>query len=89
MDIEFRPLLERYLQTPSGRGSQCIISVARRVVKWGGSSHCSPITEEEVREGLKQRSIEPLQPEDIANAVGQPQRVSVNEILIRPTQQTN
>ncbi len=51
------------------------------------------ITDEEVREGLKQRSIEPLQPEDIANAiayaVGQPQRVSVNEILIRPTQQTN
>ncbi len=51
------------------------------------------ITDEEVREGLKQRSIEPLQSEDIANAiayaVGQPQRVSVNEILIRPTQQTN
>ena len=46
-----------------------------------------------VREGLKQRRIEPLQPEDIANAiayaVGQPQRVSVNEILIRPTEQTN
>jgi NADP-dependent 3-hydroxy acid dehydrogenase YdfG len=58
-------------------------------VKWGGSSPCSPITEEEVREGLKQRSIEPLQPEDIANAVGQPQRVSVNEILIRPTQQAH
>ena len=51
------------------------------------------ITDEEVREGLKQRSIEPLQPEDIANAityaVGQPQRVSVNEILIRPTEQAN
>jgi len=51
------------------------------------------ITDEEVREGLKQRNIEPLQPEDIANAiaysVSQPQRVSVNEILIRPTQQTN
>ena len=51
------------------------------------------ITDEEVREGLKQRSIEPLQSEDIANAiayaVGQPQRVSVNEILIRPTQQAN
>nr|MDQ3363489.1 oxidoreductase [Actinomycetota bacterium] len=51
------------------------------------------ITDEEVREGLKQRSIEPLQSEDIANAiayaVGQPQRVSINEILIRPTQQTN
>ena len=51
------------------------------------------ITDEEVREGLKQRRIEPLQSEDVANAiayaVGQPQRVSVNEILIRPTQQTN
>ena len=51
------------------------------------------ITDEEVRAGLKQRSIEPLQSEDIANAiayaVGQPQRVSVNEILIRPTRQTN
>ena len=51
------------------------------------------ITDEEVREGLKQRSIEPLRSEDIANAVayvvGQPQRVSVNEILIRPTQQAN
>ena len=51
------------------------------------------ITDEEVREGLKQRSIEPLRSEDIANAiayaVGQPQRVSVNEILIRPSQQTN
>jgi NADP-dependent 3-hydroxy acid dehydrogenase YdfG len=51
------------------------------------------ITDEEVRAGLKQRNIEPLQAEDIANAiayaVGQPQRVSVNEILIRPTQQTN
>jgi NADP-dependent 3-hydroxy acid dehydrogenase YdfG len=51
------------------------------------------ITDEEVREGLKQRRIEPLQSEDIANAiayaVGQPQRVSVNEILIRPTQQAN
>jgi NADP-dependent 3-hydroxy acid dehydrogenase YdfG len=62
-------------------------------VKWGGSSPCSPITEEEVREGLKQRSIEPLQSEDIANAiayaVGQPQRVSVNEILNRPTQQAH
>jgi NADP-dependent 3-hydroxy acid dehydrogenase YdfG len=51
------------------------------------------ITDEEVREGLKQRNIEPLQSEDIANAIAyavvQPQRVSVNEILIRPTQQTN
>ena len=51
------------------------------------------ITDDEVREELKQRNIEPLQSEDIANAITyavvQPQRVSVNEILIRPTQQTN
>jgi NADP-dependent 3-hydroxy acid dehydrogenase YdfG len=51
------------------------------------------ITDEEVCEGLKQRNIEPLQSEDVANAiayaVSQPQRVSVNEILIRPTQQMN
>jgi NADP-dependent 3-hydroxy acid dehydrogenase YdfG len=51
------------------------------------------ITDEEVREGLKQRNIEPLRSEDVANAiayaVSQPQRVSVNEILIRPTQQMN
>jgi NADP-dependent 3-hydroxy acid dehydrogenase YdfG len=55
------------------------------------------ITDEEVREGLKQRRIEPIRSEDIANAiayaiayaVAQPQRVSVNETLIRPTQQTN
>jgi NADP-dependent 3-hydroxy acid dehydrogenase YdfG len=51
------------------------------------------ITDEEVREGLKQRNVEPLQSEDVANAiayaVSQPQRVSVNEILIRPTQQRN
>jgi NADP-dependent 3-hydroxy acid dehydrogenase YdfG len=51
------------------------------------------ITDEEVREGLKQRNVEPLQSEDVANAiayaVSQPQRVSVNEILIRPTQQMN
>ena len=50
------------------------------------------ITDEEVREGLKQRRIEPIRSEDIANAiayaVAQPQRVSVNETLIRPTQQT-
>ena len=51
------------------------------------------ITDEEVREELKQKNIGPHQSEDIANAityaVAQPQRVSVNEILIRPTQQTN
>ena len=47
------------------------------------------ITDEEVRERLKQRNVEPLQSEDIVNAiayaVSQPQRASVNEILIRPT----
>jgi NADP-dependent 3-hydroxy acid dehydrogenase YdfG len=50
------------------------------------------ITDEEAREslgGLLELDI--LQPEDIANAVDyavtQPERVSVNEILIRPTQQ--
>jgi NADP-dependent 3-hydroxy acid dehydrogenase YdfG len=51
------------------------------------------ITDEEARKGLKQRNIEPLRSEDVANAiayaVSQPQRVSVNEILIRPTQQMN
>ena len=53
------------------------------------------ITDEEAKEGIK--SIygldDILQPEDIANAiaycVAQPERVSVNEILIRPTQQGN
>jgi NADP-dependent 3-hydroxy acid dehydrogenase YdfG len=37
--------------------------------------------------------IERLQSEDIANAIAyvvtQPERVSINEILIRPTQQPN
>jgi NADP-dependent 3-hydroxy acid dehydrogenase YdfG len=37
--------------------------------------------------------LDPLQAEDIANAivyvVTQPKRVSINEILIRPTQQAN
>jgi NADP-dependent 3-hydroxy acid dehydrogenase YdfG len=53
------------------------------------------ITDEEAQEGLQGllQSIEVLQPEDIANAiaycVSQPERVSVNEILIRPTQQPN
>ncbi len=52
----------------------------------------SHITDEEAQEGAAAlRSIETLQAEDIANAVAcavtQPERVSVNEILIRPTQQ--
>jgi NADP-dependent 3-hydroxy acid dehydrogenase YdfG len=52
------------------------------------------ITDEEAREGLSGLlSLDILQAEDIANAISyavtQPQRVSVNEILIRPTQQSN
>ena len=53
------------------------------------------ITDEEAREGLSTmlEQLDPLQAEDIANAivyvVTQPQRVSINEILIRPSQQPN
>jgi NADP-dependent 3-hydroxy acid dehydrogenase YdfG len=53
------------------------------------------ITDEEAREGLNTmlEQLEPLKAEDIANAivyvVTQPQRVSINEILIRPSQQPN
>jgi NADP-dependent 3-hydroxy acid dehydrogenase YdfG len=53
------------------------------------------ITDEEAREGLSTmlEQLEPLQAEDIANAivyvVTQPQRVSINEVLIRPSQQPN
>ena len=53
------------------------------------------ITDEEAREGISNliNSLDPLQPEDIAAAitycVTQPERVSINEILIRPTQQPN
>src|SRR5215210_7754794 len=50
------------------------------------------ITDEDAREGLSGlMSLERLQAEDIAGAivyaVSQPERVSVNELLIRPTQQ--
>jgi NADP-dependent 3-hydroxy acid dehydrogenase YdfG len=50
------------------------------------------ITDEEAKEGLSGLlELEILQAEDIANAIAyavtQPDRVSVNEILIRPTQQ--
>jgi NADP-dependent 3-hydroxy acid dehydrogenase YdfG len=50
------------------------------------------ITDEDAREGLSGLlGLEILQAEDIANAivyaVTQPERVSVNEVLIRPTQQ--
>ena len=53
------------------------------------------ITDEEASEGLNAmlEQLEPLKAEDIANAivyiVTQPQRVSINEILIRPSQQPN
>jgi NADP-dependent 3-hydroxy acid dehydrogenase YdfG len=52
----------------------------------------SHITDEEAKEGLSGLlSLDILQAEDIASAiayaVSQPDRVSVNEILIRPTQQ--
>ena len=50
------------------------------------------VTDEEAREGLRGlMKLERLQSQDIAEAivyaVSQPERVSVNEILIRPTQQ--
>jgi NADP-dependent 3-hydroxy acid dehydrogenase YdfG len=53
------------------------------------------ITDEEAREGLSSllEQLDPLKAEDIANAVvyvvTQPERVSINEILIRPSQQPN
>ena len=52
------------------------------------------ITDEEAREGISDvYSLDILQAEDIANAIAyvvtQPERVSINEILIRPTQQPN
>jgi NADP-dependent 3-hydroxy acid dehydrogenase YdfG len=53
------------------------------------------ITDEEAREGLSAllEQLDPLKAEDIANAivyvVTQPERVSINEILIRPSQQPN
>jgi NADP-dependent 3-hydroxy acid dehydrogenase YdfG len=52
-------------------------------------------TDEEAREGLSSllEQLDPLKAEDIANAVvyvvTQPERVSINEILIRPSQQPN
>jgi len=53
------------------------------------------ISDEEAQEAISSliSELEPLQPEDIANAityaVTQPERVSINEVLIRPTQQPN
>jgi NADP-dependent 3-hydroxy acid dehydrogenase YdfG len=55
----------------------------------------SHMTDEEARESLDamRERLDALQAEDIANAIAyavtQPERVSVNEILIRPTQQPN
>ncbi|MFP3358660.1 SDR family oxidoreductase [Planococcus citreus] len=49
------------------------------------------ITDDDVLDSFKSMSMEPLQAEDIANAIGyaveQPSHVDVNEILIRPRQQ--
>ncbi len=53
------------------------------------------ITDEEAQEAISGLlgDLEPLQPEDIASAIAyvvtQPERVSINEVLIRPTQQPN
>ncbi len=53
------------------------------------------ITDEEAREGISNllAELDPLQPKDIAAAIAycvtQPERVSINEMLIRPTQQPN
>lgn len=53
------------------------------------------ITDEEAKEGVSGMiaAMEPLQAEDIANAIAyvatQPERVSINEVLIRPTHQPN
>ena len=50
---------------------------------------------EEIREGLHERfaDMERLEDHDVADAiryiVSRPRRVSINEILIRPTDQTN
>jgi NADP-dependent 3-hydroxy acid dehydrogenase YdfG len=52
------------------------------------------ITDEEAQAGMKRfEGIEILEAEDIANAIAytavQPERVSINEVLIRPTRQEN
>jgi NADP-dependent 3-hydroxy acid dehydrogenase YdfG len=52
------------------------------------------ITDEEAHQGMNRfANIEILEAEDIANAIAyaatQPERVSVNEVLIRPTRQEN
>ncbi len=53
------------------------------------------ITDEEAKEGVSGMiaAMEPLQSEDVANAIAyvvtQPERVNINEVLIRPTHQPN
>ena len=59
-----------------------------------GTELQSHITDEEAKEGLSGLlSLDILQAEDIANAIAyavtQPDRVSMNEMLIRPTEQPN
>ena len=48
------------------------------------------ITDEEARQSSLLEQLDPLQAEDVENAIAycitQPKRVSVNEVLIRPTQ---
>ena len=69
-----------------------ITSIERGAVATGLTSH---ITDEEAKEGISGMiaAMEPLQSEDIANAIAyvvtQPERVSINEVLIRPTHQPN
>jgi NADP-dependent 3-hydroxy acid dehydrogenase YdfG len=52
------------------------------------------ISDEEAQQGMNRfANIEILEAEDIAHAIAyaatQPERVSVNEVLIRPTRQEN
>lgn len=64
---------------------------ARRAERLQNDRITDPIAKERIEE--RRKSITPLQSEDIAAAivyaVTQPQRVNVNEILIRPTEQDN
>ena len=85
----------RHLQSiASGAGQrQCPVTVIEPgAVETELPDH---ITDEEARQGLSSllEQLDPLQAEDIANAivyvVTQPKRVSINEILIRPSQQPN
>ena len=54
----------------------------------------SHITDEEARQGMSRfEGVEILEAEDIANAIAyaaiQPERISINEVLIRPSRQEN